>query len=67
MMTGPCPCAECVLAGCDRPVVRISSFGKIVELHGKRLARHYAAEDERKAMLRKIGEQFMAKAREAKR
>jgi len=66
-MTGPCTCSECVLAGCDRPPVRISRFGKIDELHGKDLARFYAGQDERKAMLKQLGEQLMAKAREAQK
>ena len=44
--------------------MRISRFGKIEELHGKELARFYAGDDERKALFRRLGEEFMAKLRE---
>lgn len=66
-MSTPCQCQECIVAGCDRPVVRISRFGRIEELHGRRLMRFYAEQDERKAFLKRLGEQLMAKAREAQR
>jgi hypothetical protein len=55
-MTSPCPCAECVLAGCDRPPVMLakSKLFPARELHGRELARHYARQDENRAVLAKI-------------
>lgn len=68
-MTGPCPCSECVLAGCDRPPVRISSGFRNPprELHGRELQRHYAAQDAHKASLRLMVDKLLAKAKEAHR
>ena len=67
-MTGPCPCAECVRAGCDRPPVTLgkSKLFPQRELHGRELVKFYAEQDDRKAMLKRLGEQLMAKARESK-
>jgi len=36
------------------------------ELHGRELVKFYAEQDDRKAMLKRLGEQLMAKARESK-
>jgi hypothetical protein len=42
-----------------------SGFGRQVrELHGKALAQHYRDCDDRKAMVKRLGEEFMAKVRE---
>jgi hypothetical protein len=47
--------------------VRISRFGKIEELHGKELARFYTGDDERRAMFKRLGEQYVTKLRKAQR
>lgn len=68
-MSDPCLCAECVRAGCDRPPVTLAASGRYPqrELHGRELVRWYAGDDERRAGLRRVVEQFKAKGIRAQR
>jgi hypothetical protein len=52
----PCQCAECVVAGCDRPSVTLSA-SKLYpqrELHGRELKRYWDDVDARKRMLERL-------------
>ncbi len=64
-MTSPCLCAECVLAGCDRPPIEHPVTHKL--LHGRELARWYVERDERIAFFEKLKADLAAKRMQAQR
>jgi hypothetical protein len=63
-MSEPCACGDCVRAGVDRPCVTIPAYRSepARELHGKELARFYAAQDGLRAALAKIKGSTMERA-----
>jgi hypothetical protein len=68
-MSDPCPCHECVTAGCTEPPVTLAA-SKLYpqrELHGRELLRHYAQRDARRAWLTKLVEDFASKGIKAQR
>ncbi len=69
MSDGPCACAECVLAGCDKPAVTLSASGRHPqrELHGRELVKFYADREARKGWLSKLVKDFQAQGIRAQR
>ncbi len=64
-MSEPCPCHECVTAGCTEPP--ITPRGSSKELHGRALQRHYDERDERIAIFDKLKADLKARSIKAQR
>ncbi len=69
MTLEPCPCHDCVTAGCTEPPVTLAATKLYPqrELHGRKLAEFYAERRARESWLKKLVADFQAKGIKAQR